>query len=282
MSRKCLSCGNEVSEQAVFCPKCGKKITVENVAVNQQGYNTQQTYGEQQVYGNQPTSNINPAYLNPAMHGGMMPQMKRPVKKGMQWWHILLIVLGVLFGVVLVGSVLITVVGIISESVESDKAPYSEGEIVNGWYVNEWADIQFEITEEWPAADESVYKGYENEVTDCGFVSQNIISGSQLALLYEEVNGQIINVTEEKYLMICKENISKELDELGLNYEIGEAFEIKIAGETYKALKIDYASGMLYQYICVRKIDEYMVSIIVSSMDETEIQSVLSDIRAMN
>ncbi len=48
---------------------------------------------------------------------------------------------------------------------------YTKGEILDGVYTNEWAEISFEVTSEWPEGTAADYAEYNGDGTECGFIS---------------------------------------------------------------------------------------------------------------
>ncbi len=274
MTKKCLKCGKLANEQVRFCSQCGASefMWVNADVNNQQG---QQVYGEPQMSGQ--------VYLQP-----------QAPKKGIRGWQILLIIVGTLVGALFVLGMMGVMVKTIvkqSEALDGESSyensrqeqtiKYTKGNIVDGYYVNEWANIKFEITEQWPEGDDAAYSLYAGPTTECGFISEGNLQGKQFAICFEDLSRQFFNISEEDYLNLFEEKIKKIYSDASISCEIGEYFDTTIAGKTYKVAKINLENGLFYQYLCVYKIDDYIMYIAVTSADESEIKSVLSSIKTV-
>ena len=165
------------------------------------------------------------------------------------------------------------------EEKEDVKVEYTKGEVVNGYYVNEWANIKFKITDEWPDTTATDGANYEDAKTETGFASVDSTQGKQLAIAFEDVSAYGDDITEEIYLDAYENNLSAGFDS-SVEYEVSERYTTKIAGETFHGVDvvITGAGGSVTLSTFVRIQDGRAILFAVSSMSVSEIEDVLSSV----
>ncbi len=162
---------------------------------------------------------------------------------------------------------------------EKAKVEYTKGEVIDGYYVNEWANIKFEITDEWPDTTATDGANYEDAKTETGFASVDSTQGKQLAIAFEDVSAYGDEITEEIYLDAYETNLSKGFDS-SVEYEVSEKYTTIIAGETFHGVDvvITGAGGSVTLSTFVRLQDGKAILFAVSSMSESDIEDVLSSV----
>lgn len=278
MAKRCLGCGNVYENNVNFCATCGSQnfqnldsSQVAGVQNPQQQYNYQQPVSQQQFNYQQPVQQY------------VEPKKKKNVG----------LIVGIIAGVL----ILLGIIGALAQNdLEEPEIPdidimdsvvpdieYTKGEVIDGYYINEWANIKFEITEDYPDNTEELRSMQENAITDCGFASGNLTDGSGrlFSIAFENLGWQANNYSTEEYMNVLIDGLEEGYKEANVVYAVSETAEKTIAGETYKFISIDVGNGMLCQQICVRQIDEYMVVITVSNTDKTEVENAWSLIQAV-
>ena len=155
---------------------------------------------------------------------------------------------------------------------------YTKGTITNGVYENEWADIKFTITSDWPEAEASQYENYETLNTECGFLSADPLFGKQLAFQFEDLSYYGKSYTANDYLDALKMQYENTFEQNGIDAYFEDYFDYTIAGKDYLTLLVQSENGVIL-CSCVRILDDYAVVISASSSSEDEIVSVFSQIQ---
>lgn len=183
-------------------------------------------------------------------------------KSGMTWWKILLICIGGFFALILIASIIIVATQstkssnssvnsggfAVTSGVTNNNAAYTKGSIQDGWYINEWADIKFQVTDDWPNGSEYAYSKFSDEKTECGFVSVDELTGEQFYLFFEDLNNLYSSVTydETKYMDLCVSQLKEGYDEANANgsvkVELGTRSTTQIAGNNYLVQPINFYS----------------------------------------
>lgn len=283
----CSRCNAQVNVGVKFCPCCGssefrEEDPNETVLLTAEDNPYRQDANLQHSYSYQPFTGTYPA---------------QPKKRGMKWWQILLIVVGVL-------AVLLIVFGIIgvmhkggafnndlsysddydvsSMDTEDDTfTSYTKGEIVDGWYVNEWANIKFEITDDWPQSKSDVYDSLTDTYTDCGFASVDNLIGKEFIVFYEDISRSLVEYDAEKYMEAAISNQKERCNNQGINAQFSDLRSTTIAGETYCFSKTSFESNGVVLYICARILDQRAIVFMVSSTDESEITEALNSVETV-
>ena len=295
----CTYCNSQYDDSEVVCRKCGNNLA--DAGVNQgyapTGYN-QAPQNPQPQY--QPQVQAQP-YQQAPQQPYQAPVTPPAKKGGIQWWHILLIVLAVLIiGGLIAGIVAFYILGAnvsapvedvyeevedededeeeVTEDVAADEdeepveapttaAPveYTVGEFTDGIYSNEWANMWIDFTgwTEGSAEDYSVYTA--DGKTDCWLVALDYDSMTQVVILAEPLYGLNNAYTETEYLDIVLSQVTPVYDAYDLEYTVFDYYSEEYAGKTYECADIEISSTSSYIEYKTVKIDNYMVSFIISN-----------------
>lgn len=161
-----------------------------------------------------------------------------------------------------------------------------KGEWNGNTFTNEVTGVKLTIDDNWVAATDEelaemmdltideVTDGDSNSLSDAVLKLQNIFdcmvtnnsTGSSVIVLYENltVSGSS-KMTAEEYLNTLKEQLPSSL---GTAFEIGEVSERTVGSNTYKTLCADASDSGVVQYYLTRKIDNYMINIIVTAVGQ--------------
>lgn len=264
---------------------------------------TQGNYSQPQMPNNfnaQP-QNVGGFNTQPQYQAPMAPQM--PKKKGIKAWQIILIVIGGLIGL----FVIIGVIGAIADSgndyyddgydyydsdydydyddeyydadFDSDAVSYTKGSIIDGWYVNEWANIKFEVTDDWYEGNTSEY---DDAYAECGLVLHNINNSNVLAIMFVDLSSYDGVIDVDEYLDGVADGAKEEVTNAGLTCDISDIYNVTIAGETYRALKLTLNNGLAVQQLCAREQDGHIVFINITADDSFDANSTLNNIRTVD
>lgn len=267
--KKCIRCSKLFDNEINYCTNCGSSNFYEedeNSFQVDEGTEELSRYTEK-VFANNSQSNVNSHVVT---------------EKKKNWWKIISIAIVsiLLFFVV----IMIIPVDETSDdnsysdtSTEIEKVDYSKGSVVDGCYLNEWANISFPIPEGWTESAQEEYQLYEDVRTDCGFVAER--GNNKLVVCFEDLP---INVSEEEYLEVLKEGLIESYREYDVNFDTTDAYAITLAGIDYKVIKVTIGNDILHQYMCVRKIEDYMVFISVNTEADDEAQTILYSIEEYN
>lgn len=188
------------------------------------------------------------------------------IKGGMKAWQIILIVLG---------CVAVVAAGVFAVSSLFDGVKYTKGEIADGVYTNEWANLKFEFTEKWGNNPSAAIEYGTDEGVECGMAAGDVYEGRLALVVFEDIG---YGNTADEYIEAFITTYEQEVDDDERNSEISEPFDITVAGENYRAIEIT-SYGNVKQYVCVRVISNKAVLINVTSLSETEITDVLDDFK---
>lgn len=152
---------------------------------------------------------------------------------------------------------------------------YTEGELVDGVYYNEWAEFKLEIPENWPNQSESEYADYEDSRNDCGLCIGNVEDARNLVVLFENISGAGVG-DEDEYLQIVIDDMKMDIDFMvELNISIDDITDIKIADKDFRTVRIE-SKDYYVQYLCVRKQDNRMIAVSVLANNDKEALDILS------
>ena len=156
--------------------------------------------------------------------------------------------------------------------------PYTKGAIVDGVYINEWANIQFEVTDEYPETP-SVYSTFETNVSDCGFVSQS----ESLTFCVTFDNLTMYSKPEPDWYV---EQIISQMEQSMLDndfsFEFGEASEMTVADASYAVVDGTVGDDFIYVTVALRIVDNRGVSILLMSPSQEQNYNILSAIDSVN
>lgn len=137
---------------------------------------------------------------------------------------------------------------------------YTTGEIVNGEYINEWANIRFPVSAEWPSSDQSVYDSMRSVNVECGFASMDNANYSSFILLFENI-AFAGDLDAKGYFDIALPKATRAYDNAGIGYTVSDYYELTVAGESFVAADIiATANGMsVHQTYAARVQDGYVI-----------------------
>ena len=297
----CNNCHTSVDDGVKFCPKCG----MSNFYGNELGETTilepnQQPQFQSTQYSPTPTPTDNrPPYgapvQRPVVPNSQAPyQPTMPVvseKRKLKWYQILLIVVGALL-------VLLFAVGIVIWSQESSYEPnnnhyndyyddstttapyvaYTKGSVVDGYYINEWANIKFPISEKFPEADSSAYSKYTDTYNDVGFYSDDSFTGRMLLIQFTDLSSNPTSYNAEKFLNELLSGIKEQYP----SWTISEYFHKTIAEQDYLVCNITADGSSGKEMIFVRFEGKRVISIMVSSSTASETDDMIASVTTAN
>lgn len=156
--------------------------------------------------------------------------------------------------------------------------PYSSGDITNGEYINEWANIKFQIPEKFPLYDD--YKMYDNENTDTGYASIDIENGKNFALTFYDFTNVIDSFDEEKFLDERISSINEEADD-NANLDISDKHNYRIANQDFCTVDIANQDNGIYMRYCVQIKDKRVIEFALISKDEGDIDEFLDSVETV-
>lgn len=295
--KECPMCHNLIEDDAAFCDRCGARLDQ-----NQAGKGT----GTQQPSGwnpGTPPQGYSP-YGNSAQGQTSAPKRNK----------------GMIIGIVAAVLIILAIIGSLSQSFlqhrDQDKTagsdgesfsqntgkapqtgtddstvtdqdtaesvPYSKGSVVDGWYVNDWANMQVDTTAgDWSFGSQEEYSSYEGDgKTECGLILDDNTNGCQLVICFEALTWLNASTTEEECLDTITTGVKEVYDDAGITYSMDDYYASYLAGETFQTAKITLNDGALTQIFLVRKYDDHMIYVIASAQDSTVAESVLSNVIA--
>lgn len=155
----------------------------------------------------------------------------------------------------------------------ADPTVYAKGRIENGVYINEWADLRYVLTAKLPEGTREEYMTYENAETECGLLCSDMNAGRQLAVTFEKLSGENSAITASEYIEIASSAMETLYKALNITVNCSKPFDYTIGGREYTAASCVLNDGAVYQYYCARKVDGYVIVIIVTALDEETIKS---------
>ncbi len=274
MNKRCKNCGANVPDNAKFCQVCGGSDFIAADSEQEQMMNSNKTISvqsgySQNQYNQQPP--VGQIWQPP------VPQNKPKKKVGL----IVGIVAAVLVVLAAIGAVAENIlkskgygyydsgIGTADNSADNSSENYTKGEFDGSVYVNEWANIKFEIPEGFSEADSSEYSTVENSTTDCGIY---FISDDKTGLIYicYEKLPSYPEYNEKEYL----DAAIKVIDDIsGVTYSTPDAYsKAKVAGISYTKAEFKINNGYtdMVDTICVKKLENYMISVCALSPTSQE------------
>lgn len=162
---------------------------------------------------------------------------------------------------------------------------YTKGGVVDGSYINEWANISFPIPDGFPEADSDTYDALASQVgnAELGYVSVNELSGKQFWIGFRDFSKLLRKYTDAEVMDQEIGDLSNdpEFTEQGIEARIDEYYDTVIAGEKYLAGRVTLLySGeeRLFAHIYIRILDDHEIFIVAFSQDEDEINNIISSI----
>ncbi len=180
----------------------------------------------------------------------------------------------------IITAVVIAVAVIAAVCYGMNTVSYTKGAVIDGVYVNEWANFKFDITSWQPITDEE-YASYGNENTEYGFMSYGTGTGQQFSVCFEDLSVQSEEYDAAGYSTELVKVLEKSFTEKNIPYSIGEFYETVVADETYCTFDTDIGNGKLFQRICVRIYKNRAITVSVSSTDNAVIDETFKSIVAV-
>ncbi len=157
---------------------------------------------------------------------------------------------------------------------EEDSGGFDKGRIDGGWYVNEWAELCFDMSG-WSEGDRSDYALYSGEGGIIGAVLKDDATGAQAVVGFEELDGTNRLITEEIYLDTGIDPIMEQFQDQGLTYTASEYIDTTVAGNPYKTVTFTVTEYGAVASLYARKYDGYMVLLIVVAHNAAEGEAVI-------
>ena len=299
----CPNCRNIVEDNANFCDKCGTRFTVQNnVQANySQQPNNQANYMQQQQY----NYGVNQPQYQPTT-----PQ-NQPTKKNT----------GMIIGIIAAVLIVLAIIGSVAQkafqdqgygqsggsdnspsyyydggdsydddnssttdnSVSSATKTYDKGTVVDGWYINEWANMRFDTSGSWIDGSAEEYGSYEGDPnTECGVILNDVTNGKQLVICFEKLNGLNVYITEEAYLDIITSSLKQQYADANLTCAVDDYYDTTIAGETFKTAKFTFDGSTMVQAFHVRNYDGYIIFVAVMALDDFDASGITNNIRTVD
>lgn len=168
-------------------------------------------------------------------------------------------------------------------NVLNDVKTYNKGSVVDGWYVNEWANIRFDTSGSWTDGSAEEYGVYEGDPNiEFGIILNDVINGKQLTISYEKLIGADVFITEEEYLDNFTSALKELYAEANLPYTIADYYDTTIAGEIFKTAKFTFDGSAMVQAFHVRYYDGYMIFMGVTAPDNFDASSIVNNIRTVD
>lgn len=170
-----------------------------------------------------------------------------------------------------------------SEFVESIKAIddvlYTSGEIVDGKYINKWADIQFEVPEKFPLYDN--YKENDNETTETGYACLETEKGKIFTLTFYDFTDVTDSFDEDMVLDKRVEEFIEKADE-NADYVIGDKYTCTIANKDYRAVGISNQDNGYVMRYCVHIKNKRIIEFAFVCDNTEDIDEFLNRIEAVD
>ncbi len=160
----------------------------------------------------------------------------------------------------------------VNSSDSSEEAPekiyYSKGTFDGSVYINEWANIKFELPEGFSDADSATYNSAESLHTECGMY---FIADDTTGLIY--ISFEKLPVfpvyDEEEYLDVAMKSLQNSSGD-GVTYKTPDTYTTaNIGGYTYAKSECAFnnSNGDFANTFYVRKLDNYMIVISAVGVD---------------
>ena len=145
------------------------------------------------------------------------------------------------------------------------KKPYTKGSIQGNKYINEWANISFDITG-WTNGDTEIYADMEySEYVDCGLYLTDILNNKIIMITFTKIPTLESNITETEIVNIIIDGLKNRIDEQNVEYEVSDFYDYVIADEMYTNVYIDLYNNSVVEDVYVRKHDGYIIQIVVTA-----------------
>lgn len=270
----CPNCNNAVGDSAIFCHKCGLRIVMQNPTTN---------------YPQQPQYN----YDSTQLKFQNTPQTPSKNKN-----------IGMIIGIAVVVLIVLAFIGSVAEKVfqeqgygddsvnslindstnattddnASNMMDYDKGSLKDGWYINDWANMRFDING-WTLATDDMLAVFErNSKIECGLLINNEKTDATMFILFENLNGQTMSETE--YINIIKNNFIMSNPDV----EVNDGYTTKIANKDFQTLKCSESKSETDHSVqaYVYEQDGYMIVVIIEAFSDFDLSSVINNIRTVD
>lgn len=270
----CPNCQNAVDDAALFCDRCGVRF-----AVAPQPTPPQPTYN----YGAQP--------VQPQQPVQPVPQPQPPRKKSKAG-----LVIGIIAAaLVTLVAIVLVVVSLIPEDddydyygedtyyddIFEDTVDYTPGTIEDGDYVNEWANIRMDLDGLQQGSTAEYNDIMDDPDTECGLVVSDGTSTKQFIILFEDVSAMGADYDESDYLDDVTDGLESDYAEEDMTVSVSDYYSPKfIGGEIYKTASVTFEDVTLMQLFHVRREGDYMITLMVTAVDNTAASSLTNRVLA--
>lgn len=161
------------------------------------------------------------------------------------------------------------------------KDTYTPGTFTDGVYTSEWMGIKYTTTDDMTVTSTDDMKALAGGEDDSSMTYELMVVGadgvSNLMIMTEKL--AISGMTEEQYIDISK----KDLDTAGMNVTFSDVETATYAGKDFKQFNVTMAAEgiSVYQKYLIVKKDSRIVGIIVTAMNEADIETLLSGLSAL-
>lgn len=174
------------------------------------------------------------------------------------------------------------------------KKELTRGTIEGNSYTSDYAEISFSAPDDWVyATDEEIAKimglsadmfaeaglEFDREALKKSSIYdtmvQNPATGSNIVVLYENlllITGET-KMTEEQYI----DNVINQFETAQIyKCVFSDIKDESLCGNQYKMLRVEMPDYNAFQYFLTRKVDKYMLSVIISVFGDDDISSILN------
>lgn len=248
----CKNCNSATEESSLFCSSCGGSEFNEAAQAQQPA---------------QPENPMGQMPYNPD------PSLVQKPKKS--------VLSKVVIGVIIAAVCAFLVFAIVKIA---NTTPYTKGEVSDGAYVNEWANLKFDLGEDWVVGSSDEHKTVESEGVECGLVAESDYAYVTLAFC-EGWGGS----TAKEYIEEWdpERAITDELDPTYTALAVGGDTEKVIAGEKYTVRRYEATwteDGILYaqtRYECIRIEGTYAIHLTVIVLEADMFDDVADNFKAV-
>lgn len=189
--------------------------------------------------------------------------------------------------------------------IPTDPDVNEEGEILDNCYINEWANLKFDLGDDWTEKAPADYTDMGREYETVFSAYKNNTSNTELFIV--DMGGEgysaddFFDTKMDPFHDYYENELNRQIEEAGLDnvygaslkivYDESERFNHYVAEETFKALKVkfsykaslygqDIQVPMGYQYICVRIKDDKAIVICAYATLENGTKSIVNHYEA--
>ena len=163
---------------------------------------------------------------------------------------------------------------------ESNKVDYNKGYRSGEWYVNDWADMRFFISDNWEQGTDTMYEIFEIDTdVDCGLLLHDNDTETTLLICYEKLNGQDVSISD--YL----DTVTSKLVENPKN-NFSDVYTLDIANKQFQTITLsayneNKGKTKTAQHSAYKK-EDYMIYILIETFDDLFAKSVIANFETIN